>query len=288
MKLILERWKIYIKEAEINDENLEEEDVIEEISSVAGMTGYVGSPISDKETVEEFNESEKEISKLKGERLAEMFSTSTQMGGVPMSVVSPEDEHAGHVERSRHQGLCNVMEDDDDTQAKQGETDEDPAGIKWKLSDFADNPRNTSRVFDVLSDIEKNIGLERLRGAVLADNSSSSRVDVMSRKFGYSPELLNSIEATDESAIKKYYQFLINEFLFWIALNPMSSAQQYSSRHSMLSKPTRDLAYGLISQYVSDPNKNNPKAKGQRMADQAEDYKLDKDLDPALYELPEE
>ncbi len=56
----------------------------------------------------------------------------------------------------------------------------------------------------------------------------------------------------------------------------------------MLSKPTRDLAYGLISQYVSDPSKNNPKAKGQRMAAQAEDYKLDKDLDPALYELPEE
>ena len=290
MKLILERWNIYIKESDTKKDVLEDDDVIEEMSSMSGgsVQGYAGSPISDKETVDEFNESEKEISKLKGERLAEMFSSSTQMGGLPQSVVSPEDEHEGHVERSKHQGLCNVMEDDDDALPPQGDTDEETSGIKWKLSDFADNSRNASRVFDVLSDIEENIGLEKLQSAALYDNSSSNRVDVMSKKFGYSSELLADIRNNDEGAIRKYYQFLINEFLFWIAYNPMSSAQQYSSRHSMLSKPTRDLAYGLVSQYVSDPNKNNPKAKGQRLAAQADDYKLDKDLDSSLYELPEE
>ena len=268
----------------------DDDDVIEEMSSMGGgsVQGYVGSPISDKKTVDEFNKSEEEISKLKGKKLAEMFSTSTQMGGVPQSKVSPEDEHEGHVERSKHQCLKNVMESDEATQQPQGELSGDDTGIKWKLSDFADNPRNASRMFDVLSDVEENIGAAQLRQAVLADNSAENRVKVMNSKFGYPSDLLEKIENNDKEAIKKYYQFLINEFLFWIALNPMSSAQQYAQRHVMLSKPTRDLAYGLVSQYVSDPNKNNPKAKGKKLADQASGYKLEKDLDAALYELPEE
>ena len=110
----------------------------------------------------------------------------------------------------------------------------------------------------------------------------------MSNKFGYSSDLLELIQNKDEGAINKYYQFLINEFLFWIAFNPMSSAQQYAGRSILLSKPTKDLAYGLVSMYVANPNKYNPRTKGQKMIDQAGEYKLDKDLDPALYELPEE
>lgn len=301
MKLILEKWKVYVKECDANDEKLEEEDVIEEISSVAGMTGYAGSPISDKKTVDEFNESEKEISKLKGERLTEMFSTSTQMGGVPQSKVSAEKERAGWEERWNHQkraqerrlnkGCGLVAEDDDDTQPTQGETDDSECEgewVKWKLEDFADNPRNASRVFSVLEDIESNIGLEKLKNAVIADLSARSRVNVMSTKFGYDPNLLERMKNNDEEAVRKYYQFVINEFLFWIAYNPMSSAMQYAMRCTMLSKPTRNLAYGLISNYVLNPNKYNPKAKGKGMSAQADFYKLDKDLEPALYELPEE
>ena len=290
MKLILEKWKIYVKECEVSNETLEEEDVIEEMSSMGGgsVQGYVGSPISDKKTVDEFNENEKEISKLKGERLTEKFSTSTQMGGVPQSKVSAEEEHEGHVERSKHQGLKNVMENDDDTQPPQGDTSKDTARVGLKLSDFADSNRNAARVFAVLKDIEDNIGMEKLRSAIEKDLSAPSRINVMNNKFGYDPDLLEKINNNDTEAVKKYYQFLINEFLFWIAYNPMSSAMQYSQRSAMLSKPTKDLAFGLISQYVSDPNKNNPKAKGQRLANQAKDYKLDPDLDPAVYELPEE
>tara|TARA_B100001094_G_scaffold320723_1_gene367374 strand:- start:4170 stop:5126 length:957 start_codon:yes stop_codon:yes gene_type:complete len=318
MKLILEKWKAYTQDCKTADgqdgsavvkksesgeveschsskdkaeaavsaryanykkESIEEDDVIEEMSSMSGgnVQGYTGSPISDEETVKKFNESEKEISKLKGKKLAEMFSTSTQTGGVPQSRVKPEDEHEGHVERSKHQGLRNVMEQNDD-----------PAGIGQKLSDFANNSRNASRVFDILRDIEENIGLEKLKDAIEKDRSASSRANVMISKFGYDSDLLEKVKNNDDEAIKKYYQFLINEFLFWIAYNPMSSAMQYSQRSAMLSKPTKNLAFGLISQYVSDPNKNNPKAKGQRLANQAKDYKLDSDLDPAIYELPEE
>ena len=273
-----------------NESTEEDEDVIEEMSSMSGgnVQGYVGSPISDEETVKKFNKSEKEISKLKGKRLAEKFSTSSQTGGVPQSKVKPEDEHEGHVERSKHQGLRNVMEQDDDTQPPQGATGDDPAKIGQKLADFADNSRNASRVFDILRDIENNIGLEKLKDAVEKDKSAVSRVNVMNNKFGYDSDLLEKIKNNDAEAVKKYYQFLINEFLFWIAYNPMSSAAQYSQRRIRLSKPTKDLAFGLISQYVSNPNKNNPKAKGQRLASQAKGYKLDPDLDPAIYELPEE
>jgi hypothetical protein len=251
------------------------EDQLEEISAMGG--GAVGGAMGGGFVPED-----------EKKKIEELFSTSTSSGIGINSPFPGKKVHDGNVEKHQYRNVRNVMEDDDDTLPPQGDTDEETSGIKWKLSDFADSPRNASRVFDVLNDIEENIGLERLRNAILADSSSSSRVDVMSKKFGYRPELLDNIEANDEDAIRKYYQFLINEFLFWIAYNPMSSAQQYASRRSMLSKPTRDLAYGLISQYVSDPSKNNPKAKGQRMAAQAEDYKLDKDLDPALYELPEE
>jgi len=329
MKLILEKWKAYVQDCENADgndgdavvkkvgsdkieschsskekadaavkaryanyknESVEEEDVIEEMSSMSGgnVQGYAGSPISDEETVKKFNKSEKEISKLKGKRLAEKFSTSTQTGGVPQSKVSAEEEHEGHVERSKHQGLKNVMEDDDDTQPPQGDTSKDIARVGQKLSDFADSSRNAARVFAVLKDIEDNIGMEKLKSAIEKDLSAPSRINVMNNKFGYDSDLLEKIKNGDDDAVKKYYQFLINEFLFWIAYNPMSSAAQYSQRRSMLSKPTKDLAFGLISQYVSNPNKNNPKAKGQRLANQAKDYKLDPDLDSAVYELPEE
>jgi hypothetical protein len=110
----------------------------------------------------------------------------------------------------------------------------------------------------------------------------------MSTNFGYDPNLLERIKNDDTEAVKKYYQFVINEFLFWIAYNPMSSAAQYAMRCTLLSKPTKNLAYGLISNYVLNPNKYNPKAKGKGMSSQADFYKLDKDLEPALYELPEE
>ena len=275
------------------DEKLEEDDVIEEISSMGGgnVQGYAGSPISDKKTVDKFNQSEKEISKLKNKKLAEMFSSSTQTGGVRVSIVSAEKEHAGHVERSQHQGLHNVMEDDDSTEPMQGGADNfgmNDQGTVWKLSDFADNSRNASRVFDVLADVEANIGLEKMKNAVLNDETSQQRIKVMSNKFGYDPELYMNIAMGKEEAIKKYYQFLINEFLFWSAFNPMSSAQQYSGRTSLLSKPTKDLAYSHIYRYVRSPSINNPKSLGQRISKQADQYQLDKDLDPALYDLPEE
>lgn len=51
----------------------------------------------------------------KKKKVQEMFSSSTQTGGVRKIRISGEKEHAGHVERSKQQGLRNVMEDVEDT-----------------------------------------------------------------------------------------------------------------------------------------------------------------------------
>ena len=90
-----------------------EEEQIEEVSSMAG--GNVGgsgqgTPIGTEEDIIQDNKAEEERARLK-----EMFSSSGQRGYLTIKVVSAEKEHAGHVERSQHQGLRNVMEDDDKT-----------------------------------------------------------------------------------------------------------------------------------------------------------------------------
>ena len=107
---MFENWKRYVESRDSD----QPDDVIEETSVGAGMQGYAGAPLGSKEDNEEFNENEKETSKLKGDKLAEMYSTATKRGGLRISIVSAEEEHAGHVERSQHQGLRNVMEADDD------------------------------------------------------------------------------------------------------------------------------------------------------------------------------
>ncbi len=250
-----------------------EDGKLEEMSTVAGIQGHA-SPINKKD-----------------DELNELFSSSTQTGGLRISIVSAEKEHAGHVERSQKQNLRNVMEDDDSTQPMMGGADNYAManqGTVWKLTDFADSSRNASRVFDVLDDAIKNIGLETMKNAVLDDQTAQSRIKVMSDKFGYDSELYMNIAMGNEEAVKKYYQFIINEFLFWSSFNPMASAQQYSGRASLLSKPTKDLAYAQVYRYVKNPSVNNPKSLGQRVSKQASDYFLTKDLDPALYDLPEE
>ena len=255
----------------------EEDGKLEEMSSM-GSGAVVGHAGVEKEK--------------KKKKIEEKFSTATVYGGIKIIVVSPEKEHAGHVERSKQQGLRNVMhEDDDSTQPMQGGADNFAManqGTVWKLSDFADNSRNAKRVFEILKDVIENIGLEKMKNAVLDDRTSQSRIQVMSSKFGYDSKLYSEIAMGSEEAIKKYYQFLINEFLFWSSFNPMASAQQYAGRSTMLSKPIRDLVFAHIFRYVKNPTVNNPKSLGQRVSKQAEDYLLDKDLDPALYDLPEE
>jgi len=86
---------------------------LKEISTSGGVSGAPGGfPVA---VVDRFNKEEEEESKLKGTRLEELLSTSTQRLGIRLKIVSGEKEHAGHVERSQHQGLRNVVEDIEDT-----------------------------------------------------------------------------------------------------------------------------------------------------------------------------
>jgi len=88
---------------------------LKEMSSMGGGAAQgFGTPLGDKETNEEFNKKQEQDQRLKGQKLAEMYSTRGLSGRNRQQIVSGEEEHAGHVERSRHQGLKNVMESDDD------------------------------------------------------------------------------------------------------------------------------------------------------------------------------
>ena len=86
------------------------------MSSMGGgaVQGYAGSPLASKEENEKFNKKQEEEQRLKGQKLAEMYSSSALSGRNRIPIVSGEEEHAGHVERSKHQGLKSVMEEDDE------------------------------------------------------------------------------------------------------------------------------------------------------------------------------
>ena len=77
------------------------------------VQGYAGSPLGTKEENDRFNKKEEEESKLKGKRLEEMYSTSGVKGQSVVKNLTGEEEHEGHVERSKHQGLRNVTESDE-------------------------------------------------------------------------------------------------------------------------------------------------------------------------------
>ena len=90
---------------------------LDEMSSMGGgaVQGYAGSVLGSQKDVEAFNKKGAEEQRLKGERLDEMFSSQGLSGRSYRIKISGEKEHAGHVERSRAQGLRNVMEAADDT-----------------------------------------------------------------------------------------------------------------------------------------------------------------------------
>jgi len=89
-------------------------EVIDEMSSMSGgaIQGY-GAPFGDPEGNDTFNKKQEQEQRLKGDKLAEMYSTQGLAGKNAQQLVSGEEEHEGHVERSKHQGLKNVMEEEE-------------------------------------------------------------------------------------------------------------------------------------------------------------------------------
>ena len=93
------KFKVKIKK------NLEEMNAM----SAGGVQGY-GAPLGDPEGNEAFNKKQEKDQRLKGDKLTEMYSTQGLAGKNKQQHVTGDEEHAGHVERSKHQGLKNVME----------------------------------------------------------------------------------------------------------------------------------------------------------------------------------
>ena len=108
--------------------------VIDELNSMSGgsVQGY-GGPLGDDKTVDAFNKKEEREQRLKGSKLAEMYSTQGLAGKNVQQLVSGEEEHEGHVERSQAQGLKNVMEEE--------ENDDKLEETKKYWSKFLSNPR---------------------------------------------------------------------------------------------------------------------------------------------------
>ena len=87
------------------------------------------------------------MAKKKKKKVDEMYSTRGTKGYFRIQIRSGEEEHAGHVERSQHQGLQNVMQDQLELEAKSFHWDEpdwhydggygDPEGpdSKWYLGE---------------------------------------------------------------------------------------------------------------------------------------------------------
>ena len=109
-------------------------EVLDEMSSMSAgsVQGYAG-PLGDDKTVDAFNKKEEREQRLKGAKLAEMYSTQGLAGKNTQQLVSGEEEHEGHVERSRAQGLKNVMEEE--------ESDDKLEETKKYWSKFLSNPR---------------------------------------------------------------------------------------------------------------------------------------------------
>ena len=108
--------------------------VIDEISSMsAGAVQGYAAPFSDKDTTETFNKEQEREQRLKGSKLAEMYSTQGLAGKNAQQLVSGEEEHEGHVERSKAQGLKNVMEEE--------ECDDKLEETKKYWSKFLSNPQ---------------------------------------------------------------------------------------------------------------------------------------------------
>ena len=96
------------------------------------VQGY-GAPLGDDKTMNAFNKKQEREQRLKGSKLAEMYSTQGLAGKNAQQLVSGEEEHEGHIERSQAQGLKNVMEED--------ENDDKLEETKKYWSKFLSNPR---------------------------------------------------------------------------------------------------------------------------------------------------
>jgi hypothetical protein len=92
-------------------------ETLDEMSSMGGNSGGAvqgyGAPLGSTKGNEAFNKKQEREQRLKGDKLAEMYSSQGLSGRNRQMAVSAEKMKRARVERDRQRGLKNVMEDDD-------------------------------------------------------------------------------------------------------------------------------------------------------------------------------
>ena len=205
------------------------------------------------------------------------------------------DTYNGFAERSAHQGLKNVpkpkkkfkirIKRKKNNKLREGSSTADSL-IKFALIDHIKRKR------DVLyPEFLEQYGADKLTNTVMEDDTAPGRISFMASHQGSSSELLTHIEEGDPQALKDYYDFLINEYLFWSYYNPHASPVRLATRVIDIGPEAKNLVRGHIYRYIKDPSVNNPKSLQQRaIGKQSSSQKVYGDkptLTPALYDLPE-
>jgi len=116
---------------------------LEEMSSMTGgaIQGY-GAPFGDSEGNESFNKKQEKDQRLKGHKLVEMYSTQGTSGKNKQQLIDGDIEHDRYLERSKAQGLKNVMESDEDSTLDLG-TKDDPALANTEISPLSSARQQT-------------------------------------------------------------------------------------------------------------------------------------------------
>jgi len=272
------------------------EEALEEISAVASVAGAPaanGGPWrTEEEEVEKFNKKEKEISKLKEESLDEMYST---MGLKTGGMRNYPDEAAGFQERAAYQGLKNTPKPKKrikiKVRRKKKPNLNENSSTAAALIKFANIGHIKGKRNSLWGEFLEKYGLETLAKAIINDDSSQSRIEFIKKELGSSRDFDSGVKNLDNDVIRDYYDFLMNEYLFWSYYNPHASPMRYANSVTKVPTAAKDLIRGHISRYISNPSRNNPAALSRRaIGRDSSSQKIYNDkptLDAPLYDLPE-
>lgn len=216
------------------------------------------------------------------EELEELFSSSAAKGGIKLRITFGNKEHSGHVERSKYQGLKNVMEADDNPSEP--------------LISFAINPRNQRHLKNIVNQIFESYELADLSKAIVMDNTSEDRINFISKNIPESaPNMSKEVASGNEDAIKDYYYFLATEYLYWTLNNPRAHPARKGVGIFEMTDEIRNYVMAHIDRYAhpkyGKSSKHNPKSLSQSTigpdSPSQKDYGETGGLNPFLYKLPE-
>ena len=272
------------------------EEQIEEVSAMAGgavqgAPALQGGPwATEEDEVKKFNKKEKKVSKLKGAPIEEMYST---MGLKGHSRGTYQDEFPGFQERSAQQGLKNVPQKRIKIRLRRKKklNLNENLSTAEALIKFANIGHIKRKRETLWFNILEQYGLEVLARAIADDNTSESRINFITDKLGSSRDISTGVKNLDNDSIRDYYDFIINEYLFWSYYNPHASPARLADRPIKIGSAAKDLVMGHISRYISNPSRNNPATLSRRaIGKDSSSQKIYKDrptLDNSLYDLPE-